>query len=83
MTAKGSLFALALLLAPPLSNPPERRETIGGAYARAVDLLEPFTREYELQRENYGAQGRKNALRQNARQAEVPPLGIPPLHGDW
>jgi hypothetical protein len=76
-------LAAALVLTVPPPNPPERRETVGGAYARALDALELPSREYQLQRRNQGAGGRLNSLRLNARQSEAPPLGTPPLHGDW
>jgi hypothetical protein len=76
-------LAAALVLTVPPPNPPERRATVAGAYARALDAMELANREYQLQRRNRGAGGRINSLRLNARQSEVPPLGTPPLHGDW
>jgi len=79
---RAAWFAVVVLTLPPPSAP-ERRETVGGAYSRAMNELELVNREQQLERVNEGAQGRKNALRTNARQSEVPPLGTPPLSGDW
>ncbi len=53
-------------------NPHDRRETLRGAYDRSLGFMEPFNRETNLQRENYGGRGRINDLRDRCREAEVP-----------
>lgn len=56
-----------------------RRETLGGAYERAYDRLEIFNREFNLERENQGGQGRINATRSVVRDVECPPLAASSL----
>ncbi len=84
MGRKGSqAWGLAVVLGlvgPPLAAPPERRETVGGAYARSVDALELVNRDANHARVNRGAWGQMNSARDQARQAETPvQLGTPPF----
>lgn len=46
---------------------------------RARKRLEPFTRQFELDRQNVGSNGRKNATRDEQRQGELPWLQPRPL----
>jgi hypothetical protein len=71
-------------LATAVGVPPRAdRQTVTGAYERAVISLRPITRDSQLQLETKGAQGRKNALLDNTHLSEEPPLVQPPLSGAW
>jgi hypothetical protein len=79
------LFALLPACAMTDGSPPHfsttlaRTETVTGAYERASERLEPFTRQMELDRQNQGANGRKNTNRDEMTKAMTPSLAPRPL----
>jgi hypothetical protein len=78
------LLVGAVLAAATLPTPARQdRQTVTGAYERAVEALRPVTRDAQLQLETRGAQGRKNALLDNMHLSEEPPFVQPPLSGAW
>jgi hypothetical protein len=75
----GAAFAAAAMPGPTRQD----RQTVTGAYERAVEVMRPVTRDAQLQLETKGAQGRKNALLDNMHLSEEPPFVQPPLSGAW
>jgi hypothetical protein len=71
------------LLVPPQTMPhkPARTARLAASYERALDKLEPFNRQLNLDRTNVGAWGRINSTRDAARSAETPSLAPIPLSG--
>jgi hypothetical protein len=68
-------LALALLAAAAIFHPSPRvtaRQNLRGAYERALDRMWWWNLGSNLERENYGARGRTNDLRDQCRTAEVP-----------
>jgi hypothetical protein len=69
-------------LTPPDPPPaPRARQTVAASQERAAEKLKPLNQPAEQARFNIGAQGRKNAVGDVARQAEEPALVQPPLSG--
>jgi hypothetical protein len=86
-------LTVALLLFAPLAqarkhNPaaPADQQSLHGAYRRAVDKLEPFTRPMYLQMQNTGPQARINSTHDEAERAadvSFPPPWIDRLDGPF
>ena len=71
------------LLAPSPPREPARRETVGGAWTRASERVEPLLRQDEFDRVNIGARGRINATRDAARAGESWPGVVDRTLSSW